>query len=328
LNANSDIVVNKTSNNNVIVKIVNNNTNNKVNNNNESINNTNNNIINKSNTINNNNKSNSNALSNNKTINNNNTINSNYTINNNTPAINNNNENITTPVKYSTNSSNRDKLYFSVPITPFPADENEEKEEKEEIELKNYDHAKRKVNVRNRGKSLLAGGPKRECDICHNMIETHLLKIHYNSHPSEIYRWLFLGTFSNACDVTELRRIGITYILNCAAECQNCHLPEDIKELHLNIRDEKDFGLIQYFEEANVFLNKIRLEGSVVLVHCKYGISRSVSFIIAYLIKYFAYNVKSAIRFLKTKRYQINPNEGFLTQLYNYEKLFKTYDKA
>ena len=74
--------------------------------------------------------------------------------------------------------------------------------------------------------------------------------------------------------------------------------------------------------------SKIRLEGKVVLVHCKYGISRSVSFIIAYLIKYFAYNVKSAIRFLKTKRNQINPNEGFLTQLYNYEKLFKTYDKV
>jgi predicted protein tyrosine phosphatase len=232
---------------------------------------------------------------------------------------------MTTPVKYSNNSSNRDKMYFSMPITPLLDDENEEKEI---VELKNYNRAKRKVNVRNRGKSLLAGGPKRECDICHNMIETHLLKIHYNSHPSEIYRWLFLGTFSNACDVNELRRIGITYILNCAAECQNCHLPEDIKELHLNIRDEKDFGLIQYFEEANVFLNKIRLEGKVVLVHCKYGISRSVSFIIAYLIKYFAYNVKSAIRFLKTKRNQINPNEGFLTQLYNYEKLFKTYDKA
>ena len=104
-------------------------------------------------------------------------------------------------------------------------------------------------------------------------------------------------------------------------------MPEDIIELHLNIRDEKNFDLFSYFDKANLFLNKVRLQGAIILVHCKYGISRSVSFIIAYLVKYFGFNVNSALRYLKNKRTQICPNEGFLTQLYNYEKLFKTKDK-
>ena len=195
------------------------------------------------------------------------------------------------------------------------------------IELKEYTKEKRNKNIRNRGKSLLVGGPKKECSICHQLIETHLIKIHFNSHPSQIFRWLYLGTFSNACDINELRRIGITFILNCAAECHNTHLPEDIKEMHLIIRDEKKFNLISYFDKANVFLNNVRLQGGIILVHCKFGISRSVSFVIAYLIKYFGFNVKSALAFLKSKRVQSNPNEGFLTQLYNYEKLYKTKDK-
>ena len=195
------------------------------------------------------------------------------------------------------------------------------------VQLKQNEPEK-KLKNRSRGRCLLVSSPKKECGICHMLIETHLLKIHFNSHPSLIFRWLYLGTFSNACDINELRRIGIRYILNCAAECQNCHLPGDIKELHLNIRDEKNFNLFSYFEQANIFLNKIRLQEEIVLVHCKFGISRSASFIIAYLIKYFGFNVESALRYLKSKRTQINPNEGFLKQLYNYEKLFKTKDKV
>jgi hypothetical protein len=85
-------------------------------------------------------------------------------------------------------------------------------------------------------KSLFLGGQKKQCYIYRKYIETHLLRIHLNSHPSQICDWMYLGTFTNACDKDELRRIGIKYILNCAAECRNTNLPKDIKELHLNIR--------------------------------------------------------------------------------------------
>ena len=171
-----------------------------------------------------------------------------------------------------------------------------------------------------RGKSSLVDVPKKKCEICNNMIETHLFKIHLNSHPTEIFNW-------NACDIKELRRLGINCILNCASECLNNNLPEDIKELHLHIRDEEDFDLIPYFEEANVFINKARLLGQNILIHCKFGISRSVSFIMAYLIKYFRFNVQGALNYVRRRRKQINPNQGFFDQLIEYEKYIKEIKK-
>ncbi len=50
-----------------------------------------------------------------------------------------------------------------------------------------------------------------------------------------------------------------------------------------------------------------------------YGISRSVAFVIAYLIKYMNYTADSSLKFLIGKRNKIKPNEGFMEQLYNYE---------
>ena len=123
----------------------------------------------------------------------------------------------------------------------------------------------------------------------------------------------------------ELRRIKATHILNCAIECRNENLPRDIKELHLKIHDYEGyegFEIFDLFERGSDFLNRCKMEGGVVLVHCMYGISRSVAFVIAYLIKYMRYTADSALKFLMEKRNKIKPNEGFMEQLYNYEKLF------
>ena len=168
--------------------------------------------------------------------------------------------------------------------------------------------------------NLLAKTAKKECDKCHKKIYSHLFKIHYNSHPSEIFKWLYLGSFANACDISELRRIRINYILNCAIECNNKNLPKDIKELHLKIKDYENFELYNYFEKANEFINKCKLEGGVILVHCKYGISRSASFIIAYLIKNMRYTLDYSLKFVSKKRSQIKPNKGFIGQLHIYEE--------
>ena len=171
------------------------------------------------------------------------------------------------------------------------------------------------------GKNLLCRMEKKECNICHKYFDSHLFKIHYNSHPSQIFEWFYLGSFSNACDIKELRKNKINYILNCAIECHNKNLPKYIKELHLKIKDIENFDLINYFEEANEFINKCKLEGGTILVHCKLGISRSASFVIAYLIKNNNLSVEKALNFVKQKRNQIKPNEGFMSQLKKYERL-------
>ena len=177
------------------------------------------------------------------------------------------------------------------------------------------------------GSSLLLDAPKKECSICHKFIESHLFKIHENNHPSQIFKWMYLGTFENACNILDLRRLGINYILNCAYDCKNTHLPKCITELHLKVRDESDFEIFEYFEKANDFINLVRSKGGIILIHCKLGISRSPSFVLAYLMKYYNFSFENALEFLRKKRPQVNPNEGFMNYLDKYEKLFKKKER-
>ena len=162
---------------------------------------------------------------------------------------------------------------------------------------------------------------KKECNICHKLIDSHLFLIHFNSHPSKIFDWLYLGTFQNACDLEELKRYNINYILNVAFECKNLNLPSNIYELHLKIKDKSDFDIIEYFEQANEFIEHCRMEGGNILIHCKLGISRSPSFIMAYLIQNNKFSADYAFEFVKEKRKKIKPNEGFLYQLNKYDEI-------
>jgi len=172
-------------------------------------------------------------------------------------------------------------------------------------------------------KNILLGAPKKECNVCHKLIESYLFKIHVNNHPSQIFKWMYLGTFESACNASDLRKLGINYILNCAYDCNNTQLPKGITELHLKVRDESDFEIFEYFEKANAFINKVRSKGGIIFIHCKLGISRSPSFVLAYLIKYYNFSLQNALKFLRKRRPQVNPNEGFMNHLDKYEKLFK-----
>jgi len=191
-----------------------------------------------------------------------------------------------------------------------------EKEKEKESETKKSKARNKLDIIKDPSKSLLSGGPKKECPQCHALIESHLYKIHVkNVHLSQILSWLYLGSFANACDLDELKRNNIKYILNCAVECKNENLPSDIKELHLKLVDEPEFDITKHFKQTNDFINKVRTAGGNLLVHCKVGLSRSPTVIIAYLIKYYEFTADSAINFIKRKRPQIIPNQGFIKKL-------------
>jgi protein-tyrosine phosphatase len=50
--------------------------------------------------------------------------------------------------------------------------------------------------------------------------------------------------------------------------------------------------------------------GAAVLVHCEYGISRSATVVIAWLIKHHGMTLKEAFEHTKAQRRVIMPNEG------------------
>ena len=164
---------------------------------------------------------------------------------------------------------------------------------------------------------------KKECEICHIFVAAYLYRTHHMNHPSQILKFLYLGNYKHSSDNKELKKLKINYILNCAIECHNYNLPKNIKELHLKVKDSETFDILNYFDTANEFINKCKLMGGICLVHCKLGVSRSTTFVIAYLIKHANLTTDEAFAFVKSKRSSIKPNDGFMRQLYMYEKILK-----
>ena len=60
------------------------------------------------------------------------------------------------------------------------------------------------------------------------------------------------------------------------------------------------------------FINNAHRNKRSVLVHCIQGISRSVSFVIAYLIFMNGFDYKKAENFVKSRRKIACPNNGFM----------------
>lgn len=62
-----------------------------------------------------------------------------------------------------------------------------------------------------------------------------------------------------------------------------------------------------------------RRNNSKCLVHCKMGVSRSASTVIAYAMKEFGWSLEEALTFVKQRRSITRPNQGFMRQLAEYQ---------
>jgi protein-tyrosine phosphatase len=183
---------------------------------------------------------------------------------------------------------------------------------KNEFNLFNINHSKYSKSINDN--TLLN---KIICPLCHNEIDNYKYKSHFYLHTSQIFNWLYLGSFSNACNIKDLKELKINYILNCAIECKNNNIPVEINYYHALINDSPFFQI--NFEKTNNFINRAKLSGGNILIHCQLGISRSTTCLIAYMIKYLGYTTLTALQFIKKKRPQEMPNIGFIQQLKNYE---------
>ena len=95
--------------------------------------------------------------------------------------------------------------------------------------------------------------------------------------------------------------------------------PEDISYCNCSLEDHEREKICQYFDKATSFIENARLKGERVLVHCRYGISRSSTIVLAYLIRYGSLSLVDAFRHASENRPQVFPNYGFWTQLAQYE---------
>ncbi|GMS86707.1 hypothetical protein PENTCL1PPCAC_8882, partial [Pristionchus entomophagus] len=132
--------------------------------------------------------------------------------------------------------------------------------------------------------------------------------------PSRIFPYLYLGSEWNASNWDELQANNVGYILNMTQEVDN-FFPHRFVYRKVWVDDEAGTPLLSHWNATNKFIKTAKESGNSVLVHCKKGISRSASTVIAYAMKEYEWTLEEALEFVKKRRNCITPNEGFMEQL-------------
>jgi len=128
---------------------------------------------------------------------------------------------------------------------------------------------------------------------------------------------IFLGNWAGANNDVFLNEYNIGYILNLS----NQWYPKKkgITYIDIPIEDTPSADIKYYFKETNDFFNKALQTEKNVYIHCRAGISRSTSALLAFLMSK-GLNMRQAVNYVYAKRSIIQPNRGFWIQLMEYEK--------
>jgi protein-tyrosine phosphatase len=117
--------------------------------------------------------------------------------------------------------------------------------------------------------------------------------------------------------------LGIKYfgckLMDLASARIDQYIDEAVEFIHQAIDVKKGKVLLKFSFECFFFVIIIFFLIGKILIHCYMGVSRSATFMLAYMIKYKHLTLEEAIRLASEKRY-IAPNDGFLYKLIEYEK--------
>ncbi|RDY02236.1 Dual specificity protein phosphatase 1 [Mucuna pruriens] len=137
--------------------------------------------------------------------------------------------------------------------------------------------------------------------------------------PCKIAEGLYLGPIATAANKVALKNSNITHILTVAGRIPPAH-PADFVYKIIDVVDKDNEDLKQYFNECFDFIDEAKRHGGGVLVHCFAGKSRSVTIVVAYLMKTLGMSFFEALQHVRSKRSAASPNQGFIRQLENFEK--------
>jgi protein-tyrosine phosphatase len=140
------------------------------------------------------------------------------------------------------------------------------------------------------------------------------------------------GHFVNlVATMQHLKRLNIRCVINLAFECTDLTAylltGEGVRGFKLDAYHK--FGFWDKSDEdiedsVNNAIKQImeyhdRNPQSIIYVHCKAGVSRSATVIIAFLMKHQNWTVKQAYEYVKMRRPAISPNIGFMSVLHKLE---------
>ena len=136
---------------------------------------------------------------------------------------------------------------------------------------------------------------------------------------NKITNKIYLGDIEGSTDFRYLKNENIHNVISIVNEP-----PQYPKEMKINhksfkIEDRNTNNILKYFKECIEFIEN----ADKVYIHCLFGISRSPTIVIAFLIWKTHFNFEDVYKFVKTRRPIIEPNKGFITQLKEFDNLLK-----
>ncbi|KAL1130349.1 hypothetical protein AAG570_013287 [Ranatra chinensis] len=138
----------------------------------------------------------------------------------------------------------------------------------------------------------------------------------------EVYNNIFIGDVCAAKNKSYLRRVGITHVLN-AAEGSSFGMVNTytkyyegtgIKYMGIRLMDLSVADIASHFYPVADFIEAALNEGGKVLVHCLMGISRSATFVLAFLMIKRGMSACEAMAGVRRRR-NVHPNDGFIRSL-------------
>ncbi|XP_002730853.1 serine/threonine/tyrosine-interacting protein B-like [Saccoglossus kowalevskii] len=145
----------------------------------------------------------------------------------------------------------------------------------------------------------------------------------------EITTGLFLGPYAAAMKSKKqaLKDMHITHIVCVRQQIEanfiKPNFSDDFIYLVLDVADKPTENIIKHFVLAKEFIDNCFNLGGRVLVHGNAGISRSAALVIAYVMETYGLTYRDAFRYVQQRRFCINPNEGFVHQLMEYEAIYQ-----
>jgi protein-tyrosine phosphatase len=145
------------------------------------------------------------------------------------------------------------------------------------------------------------------------------------AYPSEIVaNRLFLGDQRQAVDEDVLRHLGITHIVDATEGRKSAAAAAAVgaAHMHVNVPDCVSADISRFFESTGAFI-AAALHGPSpgrVFVHCRAGISRSTSLVLAYLLRAgLCGGLREGFEGVLCQRPFVCPNKSFRDQLRRYE---------
>jgi dual specificity protein phosphatase 1B len=139
----------------------------------------------------------------------------------------------------------------------------------------------------------------------------------YEDTPSQITSNLFIGNLSCSQNKDKLKLLGVTHILRVADRIKDS-FPDDFIYLTISIPDRCESLLYPYFDVLFHFIESCIKNQDKLMIHCAWGISRSVTLMASYIMRKMNIPYYLAIEFIRKQRPIASPNSGFVYQLREY----------